>query len=380
MRPDVLTPEDEAEFDRITEAAWSHLPAPAPIIPLDEERERRSVAMVRAIPYRTPLEIAAAAPDGTVWVNRGYFAFGAITELDGKVKAAGKTTFLTHAAAAILDGETFMGQPTMAAKVIYYTEQTPGPFSEALARAGLMGRGDELRVVFRRDVAHLAWPEVVGAIAADAKRDGYGVVIFDTLAKLAGIREENSSGEGSAAMTPCQDAAHDGLCVIVARHDRKSGGEVGESGRGTSAISGDVDVILQLRRPEGNQPASRRVIESLSRYSETPEKVVVELTDEGYVLLGEAEAVALADGVRIVSAHLGGEFEQKESWTTDELVEATELTRATVQRALRELRYRGEVVESGRGVRGDPHRYSIPEGVSAQTHGLIGQKRIGEQK
>lgn len=55
-------------------------------------------------------------------------------------------------------------------------------------------------------------------------------------------------------MAPLQDAAHAGLTVIVCRHERKGGGDVGDSGRGSSATWGDVDIILQLRRPEGHQP------------------------------------------------------------------------------------------------------------------------------
>jgi hypothetical protein len=43
-----------------------------------------------------------------------------------------------------------------------------------------------------------------------------------------------------------------GLAVLMLRHERKGGGEVGESGRGSSAFAGAVDVILQLKRPEGN--------------------------------------------------------------------------------------------------------------------------------
>lgn len=176
-------------------------------------------------------------------------------------------------------------------------------------------------------------------------------------------------------MMPVTDPA--ALAKLVARHDRKSGGEVGESGRGSSAISGDVDVILQLRRPEGHQPHTRRVIESLSRYSETPEKVVIDLTEAGYVLLGDSEAVAVADAIRIVSAHLGGEFEQKESWTVDELVTDCDLNRAAVQRALRELERRGDVHRHGLGRRGSPYTYSVQESVSALTNGLSGQKGNG---
>jgi hypothetical protein len=111
------------------------------------------------------------------------------------------------------------------------------------------------------------------------------------------------------------------------------------------------------------------VIESLSRYSATPEKVVVELTPEGYVLLGDEEAVSLADALRIVSALIGGGSGGNESgWTLDEIVADTELPRTNVQRALRELDRRRELTTSGKGVRGDPKRFRpLPETVSALT-------------
>lgn len=332
------------------------------------------------IPYRTPMQIAASTAEQPDWLVRGFVALGAVTEVDGKVKSSGKTTFVTHLVAAVLDGVLFLGMPTMKTKVVYISEQPPGSFREALARAGLLTRGDELRIVLRGDVVGMGWSDLIAIATADAIRDGYGLIVVDTFGKLAGLQDENDAGATGKAMIPLQNAAHAGLAVIVCRHDRKGGGEVGESGRGSSAISGDVDVILALRRPEGKQPANRRVIETLSRYAETPEKVVIELTDEGYVLLGPAEAVALHDGLRIVSALIGGENEQKESWTVDELVTESGLTRATTQRALHELRYRGDVIESGKGRRGDPIRYAASKTVSAHTHGLLGQKETKSPK
>ncbi len=313
------------------------------------------------LPYHTASEIGAMNPAEPDWLVRGFVATQAITEIDGKIKAAGKTTFALHLVGAVLTGQPFMGYATSPSKVVYLTEQQPGPFREALDRAGLLRQGRDLRIIFRREVTHLAWLELVAAVVADATHDGYALLVIDTLGKLAGIREENDSGEAAAAMAPLQNAAHDGRAVIVVRHERKGGGEVGESGRGSSAFSGDADIILRIRRPEGNQPSNRRVIESLSRYVETPEQVVVELTDEGYVLLGEEQAVALAEAVRILSAHLKGMrlVGMNGGPTTDELVEACELPRGTVQRGLRELRTRGELVESGRGVKGDPRRFAL---------------------
>ena len=327
---------------------------PMMLVPLETSRRRE---VLPEIPYRTPLDVAANTSDRPDWLVPGYVALQAITELDGKIKSSGKTTWATHLVAAVLDGGYFMGQRTRKTKVVYLTEQTAGSFREALTRAGLIGRGDELRLVFRRDVGGMKWPDLIATVAADARRDGYGLLVVDTLGKLAGIVEENAAGEASSAMVPLQDAAHDGLAILVCRHERKSGGEVGESGRGSSAISGDVDVILQLRRPEGHQPGTRRVIESLSRYSETPDKLVVELTEDGYLVLGDSDAVALGDAVRIVSGLIGGEFDRKEGWSLDELAEDGEIPRATVRRAVRELKGRREVTESGSGKRGDPYRY-----------------------
>lgn len=355
---------------------------PAPVIPINRPRaaERPVEAEpsprreLLSIPYRTPLEVAASTSEAPDWLLRGYLALGAITEVDGKIKSSGKTTLVTHLVAAILAGEPFLGQPTMRTNVVYLTEQTPGPFREALARAGVLFRGSEMRILFRAEVAAVPWPDLVRQVAADARRDGYGLLVIDTLGKLAQVREENDAGEGGRVMAPLQDAAHTGMAVIVCRHERKGGGEVGESGRGSSAISGDVDIILQLRRSEGNVPKSRRVIETLSRYSETPDKVVIDLTDEGYVLLGDEEAVTLADAIRKVSAHLGTLNEQKQSATLDELVSDLDMTRAAIQRALKELEYRGEVEHTGLGKRGDPKRYALRETVSAHTHGGIGQR------
>jgi hypothetical protein len=95
-----------------------------------------------------------------------------------------------------------------------------------------------------------------------------------TLPQWAGIHGdgENSAGEALAAMAPLQEAASQHhLAVVIARHERKSGGDVGNSGRGSSAFAGAVDIVLSLRRPEGNTRPTLRVIHALSRFDETPD-------------------------------------------------------------------------------------------------------------
>ena len=49
-------------------------------------------------------------------------------------------------------------------------------------------------------------------------------------------------------MKPLQLAAADGLGVVVGRHERKSGGDIGDSARGSSAFGGAVDTIITISR------------------------------------------------------------------------------------------------------------------------------------
>jgi hypothetical protein len=180
------------------------------------------------------------------WVLQGYFAAGSIAEMSGKIKT-GKTSLLQSACAAILDGVPFLGQPTGKTKVLYLTEQPDTSFREAMERAGLLGRED-FHVLSFGDTRGVAWPDVVRAAVIHAKRIGAGLLIVDTLSQWAGLSgdSENDSGTAIEAMNPLQFAAAQGLAVIVVRHERKSGGEISDAGRGSSAFGGVVDVILSL--------------------------------------------------------------------------------------------------------------------------------------
>ena len=284
----------------------------------------------------------------------------------------------------MLDGREFLGYPTRRAKAIYVTEQSRETFTDALRRAGMHLRGEELQLLFRSDLGGVTWPQLV----AQTRVDGYDVCVFDTIGKLAGIKNENDAGEWATAMTPLNDLAASGRAVIVDRHDRKSGGEVGDSGRGSSQASGDVDIILALRRPEGNQPSNRRVVEALSRYAQTPDKVVIELTDAGYALLGGDEAVAQSDALSFVCNLLGNKL-QTNSFpaSSADLLERGKRERGlsawAVRSALGTLVGRGELVVTGRGVKGDPHVYDRPpeppsSGPEANSFGTPTPKQTNE--
>ena len=156
-------------------------------------------------------------------------------------------------------------------------------------------------------------------------------------------------------MQPLQEViARDSLAVIFNRHERKSGGDVGDSGRGSSAYAGSVDIILSLRRAGQDYRPTVRYLHALSRFDETPQRTVIELQGTSYGMLGDEES-ATADMAQMkVYAALGG---PDNALATAELQEQLTIRRAEMIAALNVLLASGRIRRIGHGKSGDPYRY-----------------------
>jgi len=366
-------PEDEA-IRKVDGAYDKYKPNPELIV--GEKKlssdPRNGVAEERNLPFKTARQVAEETPAEVEWIARPWFAKGCITEIDGKIKAGGKTTWVSHAAGRIAVGEPFMGQPTTKTKILFLTEQPPTSFRKVLERANLEDQ-DDVVVLHWYDTAGFEWPEVAQAAIAHAFAIGAGLLIIDTLGQFAGIKGdgENNAGAAQEAMKPLQEAAAKGLGVGFTRHERKGGGEVGEAGRGSSAFGGAVDIILSIRRAEGNTRPTVRVIESLSRFDETPDKLVIELTEDGYRSLGDASAFAEKEAMAAI-VDLLPTTEEKAMPTADVLdqLKDQDIKRTVANEALLKLANSRTIVKVGQGKRGNPFRYYKPvdgEKVSSET-------------
>lgn len=334
---------------------------------------REEVGQKRILGFKTGVDLASAPDQEILWIARGLVAKGAITELGAKVKA-GKTTLVMEMVRAVLDGAPFLDQPTTKAAVVYLTEQPSVSFRKAMERAKLLGRKDFLSLLFS-ETRGLGWPEVAAAAVAECKRAAATLLVVDTLSQFAGLTgdRENNSGDALEAMQPLQQAAGEGLGVVLVRHERKSGGDVGDSGRGSSAFAGAVDIVLSLRKPEGNAGRNRRILQSLSRFSETPNDLVIELTDGGYIALGERRETTLKDAKD--SVFRTAPQTEPEAADLQALALAADLKRQTAQRAVEELVRDGMLSRIGKGIRGNPFRYFIPENRFCPTSHIEGAEK-----
>ncbi len=197
---------------------------------------------------------------------------------------------------------------------------------------------------------------------------------MDTLAQFSGIQgdDENSAGAALAAMKPLQLAAAEGCAVLILWHERKSGGELGDAGRGSSAFAGAADNLLSLRRPEGNTRSTLRILKGIGRSDGLVDSLTIELTPRGYRSHGSITDVAFVEAgtaiLSILPLTLG------EAAPLARIMRMAALSRTTAQRALGALIDAGEVQQISSGTKNDAFRFFRTKGNSAQTPHISGQK------
>ncbi len=375
-------PLSERELQKIARSVGRYAPEPDAEIASTEPEEQ---SKRKPLTFLTGTQLAADTPIAWDYLVRPYVALGMIHELDGKPKTAGKTTFLLHLIVAVLDGKPFLGEPTRQTSVVLLTEQTRRSLAPTLRPLGL--DRDELLMLTWPDAVGTGWAEIVAAAVAECQRTGARLLVVDTLSPFVGLgaEMENDAAAALAAMRPLQAAAqeHD-LAILLTRHDRKSGGDVAESGRGSNAWSGAVDCVMALRRQRNPVRPTIRELEAISRRGDVPEEpVLIELTDAGYIVLGDASAVAYSEARELILGCLSVQQDVPlDGQTLDELAEAIGRPRATVRRAVLGLVDAGELVKAGKGRAGDPFRYALALGSarSVQRSPLRGEPLVEQTR
>ena len=133
----------------------------------------------------------------------------------------------------------------------------------------------------------------------------YNALVFDTWHTVARLEDENAASEVNRLGNLTIDiATRNKLALSLGRHDRKSGGDVGVSGRSSIQLSGLVDIILHLTRVP-NQ-SSQRKLELLGRVPGLLNEQLIDLVDGRYVSLGFPPDVPthVADRVALVAEWL----------------------------------------------------------------------------
>lgn len=240
--------------------------------------EHRLASLMRDAPptcrlrFRPVCDLAPTSADDWIW--KGFLARGALTVLAGQPKV-GKSTLLFGLLAS-RPSQSFLGHPVTPGQTLLLSEEREGTLSE---KAETFGLQEGLHVLCRHDVHGLAWDEVVQDALLYCRLQSIDTIVVDTFDKW-GNHDENSSSQVVAALQPLMVAASEGLAVVIVHHQRKAAGLYGEAIRGSNALTGGVDIVIELERS-----ANLRVLRSVSRFIGTPPEVYANLCGNRYTTI-----------------------------------------------------------------------------------------------
>ena len=294
--------------------------------------------------------------EGAPWLWNGYLAAGAVTMLSALWKA-GKTTLLAHLLREMERGGEFCGRALAAGRVLYVTEESESRWAKRRDRLGLRDHVSFVVRPFRGKSDWSAWNEFTIYLTELVAADPVDLVVLDPLVNLWPVRDENDNAQVLSALLPLQPIVSGRSGLLLCHHFRKADGDEGTASRGGGSFMGFVDTIMELRRnPPGDR---RRVLRAYGRDDETPEELVIELTDQGYVALGERTEVAMTELLPVIARLLPA---SPPGLTRDEVLACWPegVGRPGTQRLIEAL-HRGASagmwVQGGEGRRGSPWRF-----------------------
>ncbi|MEQ8843366.1 MAG: AAA family ATPase [Phycisphaerales bacterium] len=296
----------------------------------------------------------SASPD---WIWPGYIARGGVTLLTGLWKA-GKTTLLGHLLRDLPLGTGLVDVP-MADPVAIVSEE---PAQVWARRRDALDLGSSILLLQRESFArpsHQQWVDLIDRLTDAVRERSLAMVVFDTLPSLWPVHNENDASEVVHALAPLRNINNAGAGVLLIHHPRKGEGDQAQASRGSGALPGFVDAIVELRRFNPQDPGdTRRKLTGYGRYAEVPPEMVIDLTPQGYRVLGQPGTVHAQGMQAIIEGLLPSE---PPGMTVEQVLERwPEATRPGL-RHLRNVLNQGAEDERwerrGRGVRHEPHEY-----------------------
>lgn len=254
----------------------------------------------------------------------GYVGRGLVTLLCAAPKC-GKSTLLVYSAVEWL---------TAGLRVCWLSEEPRELWSRRFDLLPVL-RSESLILGFsNRAISPSAWWREIEHLHPN-------VLVVDTLRAFAGLEDENDAASVHLALQPILELTRRIECATVLAHHTRKEGDGTYSGSHVFAAS--ADVILALTEPSDGNPRRRELRNAGSRFDETPDAVLLELTADGYRAIGDVTAVSVHE-----TAERLHEVVSLEPLTTRQLLELLPQPRPhyeTVRRALHLL------AESGRATR-----------------------------
>src|SRR5438445_3041607 len=111
---------------------------------------------------------------------------------------------------------------------------------------------------------------------------GTTLAVIDPLASFLPSHDENSAPGMLEALVPLQQLTSRGRAVLLLHHPRSKRSQDGAHSRGSGALPAFADILIEMHPYLRSSPFDRRRrLRALSRHTETPRQLVIELNAAG---------------------------------------------------------------------------------------------------
>lgn len=281
----------------------------------------------------------------TQWIWEGILPEGGMSLLVAKPKV-GKSTLALNLAISVSRGQDFLGRTTLPTGVVYLALEEKR--SQIRKRLEAMNVEDE-PLCLHFGLAPKGAIEQIDALLAET---GAGLLIVDTLQKLARVRDLNDYASVTTTLEPLLAVARARNChVLLTHHAGKADRTDGDEILGSTALLGAVDTAILLKKREQG-----RTLSTVQRYGENlPETVIVLGEDYSLSVAGTLDD-AKKEGVW---AEIRTALETSPGLTESEIIEAVNCRKIETASALRWALSKQMVTREGTGKRGAPFRYKM---------------------
>jgi len=298
------------------------------------------------------------------WLWQGYLLPGAVTLLTSLWKS-GKSTLLSVLLSRLKTGGELGGLLVRAGRAVVVSEEPPDLWWDRGLNLTLDGHVQWFCKPFRGKPTTEQWLDLLAQIGRMHDRQPVDLLAIDSLANLASMRTENDAGEMLKAIAPLQGLTGQGVSVLINHHPRKGPVVAGQAARGSGALPGSVDILLEMHPVcRRNAKDRRRRLRAHSRYSATPANLVIEWTADGvdYRVLAPSGEPDFENGWPVLQALLENAEDVMtrrailRAWPDSAAAPAKLTLWKWLSRALEE----GQVLQGGEGTRKVPYHYCLP--------------------
>lgn len=302
-------------------------------------------------------------PNGD-WLWRGYLKRRSMTLLTSQWKT-GKTTLMSILLSKLGRGGEFLGQPLQAGRAAVISEEAEENWLE---RAGKLSFEPGIRWIcrpFRGRPRPDEWHALIQFLMRTHRESGLDLVVVDPLASFLPGRTENDAGTMLDVLLPLQPLTCAGPSVLLLHHPRKGESAPGQAARGSGALTGHVDIIVEMAAQVSvDLDDRRRRLQSFSRHDQTPRRLLIELNADktDYAVLGEFQPDDFDGGWPVLLGVLEDSKYKltrrriQDRWPAD----FQKPSEATLWRWLGRAMKDGRVLLEGTGRRHSPFKYWLP--------------------